>query len=534
MPRGFSLLKFFEQKETAYPALLLLSAALFLFGLGSHDLWAPIEPGYAEIARVMFAKREWILPSLNGRLYTDKPILYFWLVLLGATPIGSVNEWTLRLPAALSGVGLVFVVYRLGREFFSPRVGLLAAAILATTARVAWEARMAHTDIPFAFFFTLSMLFFFKAISDRARSGDFIIACALAALATLTKGLIGVVLPGLILAVYAAARREPPAFSARSTAAGALAFLALAAPWFVSVSWATGGQWIADFILTHHVRRYLAAFDHREPWHYYLWNLPLDFLPWTLFAAPALFASRRRLEALKRPECLFLLVWFAAVFVFFSLSQSKRGLYLLPLFPPAAIFIASYFDRLSRDGEAERGLDRVFFNALGLGSLLLPLAIWFFRRDLFWPLLPFALLLAAAGRTGALGIRRRSASWVFVAVACAMLAGVFYISAWSLRYSEHYKSAKPLALAVKRGVPAGAPLYVYGRNPPSFNFYSEREVIPLLRFPAEIERAMARDQKGFLLIEENNLDGVEKKAVLKTIASADIKDAKWHLTTWGE
>jgi 4-amino-4-deoxy-L-arabinose transferase-like glycosyltransferase len=86
--------------EKNYPLILIsLSVLLFFFGLGWRDFWAPVEPRYAEIARVMFAKGEWIVPTVNGDLYTDKPILYFWLVLLAGKIFSAVNEWTLRLPA---------------------------------------------------------------------------------------------------------------------------------------------------------------------------------------------------------------------------------------------------------------------------------------------------------------------------------------------------------------------------------------------------------------------------------------------------
>jgi 4-amino-4-deoxy-L-arabinose transferase-like glycosyltransferase len=90
-----------DKKSWLYPSLLcILAALLFLPGLGSRDFWAPVEPRYAEIARVMHAKGEWVVPSANGDLYTDKPILYFWLVLLGSALAGGVNEWTVRLPSA--------------------------------------------------------------------------------------------------------------------------------------------------------------------------------------------------------------------------------------------------------------------------------------------------------------------------------------------------------------------------------------------------------------------------------------------------
>ena len=110
--------------EKYYPYFLaLIGAVLYLTALGSRDFWAPVEPRYAEIARVMFIKDEWIVPTVNGDLYTDKPILFFWLVLIFSKLAGSVNEWTLRLPAALGALGTVLTTYKLGKDFFGARIG---------------------------------------------------------------------------------------------------------------------------------------------------------------------------------------------------------------------------------------------------------------------------------------------------------------------------------------------------------------------------------------------------------------------------
>src|SRR5689334_14000619 len=108
---------------------IAFASGLFLFGLGWRDFWAPVEPRYAEIARVMFLKGQWLVPTVNGDLYTDKPIFYFWLVLIGAKIFGGVTEWTVRLPAALGGVGCVMATYLIGRDLIRSRVGFISAVI---------------------------------------------------------------------------------------------------------------------------------------------------------------------------------------------------------------------------------------------------------------------------------------------------------------------------------------------------------------------------------------------------------------------
>jgi 4-amino-4-deoxy-L-arabinose transferase-like glycosyltransferase len=325
-----------------YPLFLfLLGLSLFFPGLGARDFWAPVEPRYGEIARVMFNTGEWIVPTVNGKLYTDKPILYFWIVLIASKIFGGVSEWTVRLPAALGGVGFVLATYFIGRDFFSARVGFYGAIILATCIRVVWESRWAHIDMLFCFFFALSIYFGARALLRKGNPYEILFAYAFMALATLSKGLIGVVLPGLLFVVFVLAGRDWRLIAAAKLPLGIPIFLLVAAPWFYLVSQATDGAWLRDFIYIHHLHRYTARAGHREPFYYYFMTLPVDFLPWTFFLVPALFAYRSYRQAWADPVARFFFLWFFVVFVFFDLSNSKRELYLLPLLPTLALFVGN-------------------------------------------------------------------------------------------------------------------------------------------------------------------------------------------------
>jgi len=252
------------------PCLYLIGFAsgLFLFGLGSRDFWAPVEPRYAEIARVMFLKNQWLVPTINGNLYTDKPILYFWLVLIGAKFFGVVNEWTMRLPAALGGVGFVVATYLIGRDLVTSRVGFISAVILATTMRVLWEARWAHVDTVFCALFALALYFGARTVFCKGRPSEILLVYLFVALATLTKGLIGVVLPGLILGGFIVIRRDWSLIARLKLHWGALIVFIVAGPWFYLVNRLTHGTWLTDFIYIHHIQRYTAGAGHRQPFYY--------------------------------------------------------------------------------------------------------------------------------------------------------------------------------------------------------------------------------------------------------------------------
>lgn len=491
-----------------------------------------MEPRYAEIARIMFAKGEWIVPTVNGELYTDKPILYFWLVLIASKLVGAVNEWTVRLPPALAGLGVVLTTYAFGRNFFSARIGVIAAVALATTYRVIWESRWAHTDMVFVFLFALSMYFASRALLRKGQPNEILLAYGFMGLATLTKGLIGVVLPALILVTFMAIRREWRLLVEAKLPLGIVVFLAVAGPWFYLVSSATEGKWLTDFIYIHHIQRYTTAARHGQSFYYYFTTLPADFLPWTIFALPALFVYRLNSKLWNQPNILFFLAWFFAIFLFFSLSNTKRDLYLLPLFPPAALFIANYMDDLISGSLPQslvyRAFALVFFGVLPVVGLALPVAAWMLRPDALWISLPAALVMAAGGLVPFYFILKRKPWNVFMATSLLMAFIVACASLWILPYLEQFKSRRPFALEIKKIVPAGAPLYIYADTMNDFNYYLEREVILVMHARAEVEKLLSQPGSGYMLIKNNDLDRLDSISQDRIIA-ADAGRGTWSL-----
>jgi 4-amino-4-deoxy-L-arabinose transferase-like glycosyltransferase len=517
-------------------SVVLLAGFLFFPFLGARDFWAPVEPRYAEIARVMFNRGEWIVPTINGRLYTDKPILYFWLVLIVSQLAGSVNEWTVRLPAAFGAVGTVLTTYLIGRDFFSRRIGFIAAVILATSVRVIWEGRWAHLDMLFTFFFGLAMYFAARAILKENRNEIFA-AYALTALATLTKGLIGVVLPALILISFILVRRDWRLVLEARLPSGILIFLIIAAPWFTAVNHATGGQWLKDFVFIHHIQRYTAGTGHREPFYYYLTTLPLDFLPWTLFAVPALFAYRLRRNYFQEPVTLFFSLWFMAIFLFFTMSNTKRELYLLPLFPPMTLLVANYIDDLVLgdlpQGRLYRGLSLLGFNLLWIGSLAAPAAAWFVRPDAVSAIIPFALTMGCGGMGVVYFVWRRAPWKVFLATSLAMVLGVLAAGVSLLPFLDRFKSPRPFSLEVKRVVPSTAPLYVYADTMNDFNFYMEREVIAVISRRTGLQELLAQNRNGYLLIRKRDLERAALIAKERIVISEGDGGRPWLLIALG-
>ena len=209
--------------------------------------------------------------------------------------------------------------------------------------RVVWEARWAHVDMVFCAFFVFAVYFGARALFHKGQPHEILFTYLFIALATLTKGLIGVVLPGLLFLAVMLVRREWRLIFVLKLHLGLPLFFLIAAPWFYLVTRATDGKWLADFIYIHHIQRYTAGAGHRQPFYYYLTTLPADFLPWTIFLIPALFAFRPYRRRWSDPVVQFFVLWFFSVFLFFTFSDTKRDLYLLPLMPTLALFVGQIF-----------------------------------------------------------------------------------------------------------------------------------------------------------------------------------------------
>jgi 4-amino-4-deoxy-L-arabinose transferase-like glycosyltransferase len=516
--------------------LLTLTLLLFFTGLGERDLWAPVEPRYAEIARIMFANGEWIVPMVNGELYTDKPILYFWLVLIASKLAGGVSEWTVRLPAALAGVGFVLATYFTGRDFFSPRVGMIAAAVLATSMRVIWEARWAHIDMVLGLFLVLMIYFGARSLLGTGGKRDILLAYVFMALAVLAKGLIGIVLPTLLLLAMAFVRRDWRVIVDAKLPLGIPLFLLIVAPWFYLVNNATDGKWLTDFIHVHHIQRYVDGAGHRQPFYYYLTTLPLDFLPWTVFALSAAFAYFPYRQLRQRPISQLFSLWFVVVFVFFSMSDTKRDLYLLPLLPSMALLIGNYIDDLAAHRLAESTLyqwaGRLFFGAVVAIGLALPIGAWIVREETFWISLPVAVVLATGGILTIVFFGKRQPLKVVTAVTLLMTLATVCLSIWIFPYVDQFKSGRLLSMEVKKIVPATARLYIYDDTMHDFHFYTEREIIAVLSSRSEVLEVSRVRGNRYLLIKDPDLKTLNIFRPEQIMLTQTVGSTTWNLVAF--
>ncbi len=366
---------------------LLLITLLFVLSygamLGNRALWQPDEARYSEIPREMLLSGDYLTPHLDGVKYFEKPPLFYWLE-AGALRWFGLSAWSARLWPVLFSLFGCLAVYAAGRAWYGRGAGLAAAGVLATSLLYFFLGRAVILDLALTALLSSAMLALVQGVRTplgTRRRNWFWGAYALMALATLTKGLIGFVLPGMVVAVWVALLGEWRLLRSMYLPSGVLVFLLIAAPWHVWVS-AVNPEFPYFYFVQQHFLRYLTDAEHRyqSDW-FFMPILLLGFFPWTLFLAQALRQSVVRLRGRRREhkETLFLVVWFVVVFSFFSLSHSKLVPYILPVFPPLALLVGRYLANVDIAAAGwRRGLQllALFDLCAAVSFLLMASGIW--------------------------------------------------------------------------------------------------------------------------------------------------------------
>ena len=340
-----------------YALLLSVAAALTLPNLGASSLWDVDEGVNAEASREMREAGTWVIPTFNFELRTAKPVMLYWLQRTSYAAFG-ISEWSARLPSVLAGWLTILLVYELSRRMFGRSTGLLAGFVLASAIEFCVLAHAATPDASLLFFTVLGFYLFWIGHENGGRRW-WVPTAAACGLAMLTKGPVGVALPGLVIVLYFAWNRELGRLWDRRLLWGVLAFGLVAGPWYGMVAAETRGVWVKAFFVNENVNRAITSMeDHDGPVFYHAAALLVLFAPWSIFLGAAVWygvkAARSPSPGTAVPglsdcsDCRpyrFLVCWFAAYLVFFSLVRTKLPNYLLPLYPALAILTARFLVR---------------------------------------------------------------------------------------------------------------------------------------------------------------------------------------------
>ncbi|HJV39117.1 MAG TPA: glycosyltransferase family 39 protein [Geothrix sp.] len=381
----------------------LAALVLYGLGLGNHELWDYFEPYVAGIVREMATTGDWIVPTLNGHPYLEKPPLFYALGALVCRATGSFEPWALRLPSALLALATVVWTSFLGWRLSSARAGGWAGFMVGTSVLFFQVGHMAVVDMTLTAAVSFSLGLAFLALVEpyyRARWIPWFWTSL--GLAFLAKGLVGpvlILLPLGITILIQQDRELAKAFLRPSWGMAVAVLLALG--WVVPLALRGGKEFLVEVFLRNTLGRFMAdpslvprtgrLGEHVEPFTFYLQRSPGNLLPWLAIWAAAMASAfpRRRRHHLS-PRSYFLPLAFALNLLLLSLSAEKRMEYILPVFPITFLHAALWLDM--RVPRARRRIDRTLMAVLGLSFFLVGiLAVGFpwiamVRAHLPWPL----------------------------------------------------------------------------------------------------------------------------------------------------
>jgi 4-amino-4-deoxy-L-arabinose transferase-like glycosyltransferase len=517
------------------PILLLLACLLLFFsGLGDVPFYTRGEPREALVAREMLRTGEWLLPSRPDGELTRKPPVFYWAAAAALSVLPDRPELAVRLPSAVLATGGVLVTWAVVQASVGAAAAMPAALMLATSLEWLRAATVARVDMALVAGMTLLFGAWLLALARaRDRPGPWLLAMGVAgaAVATLAKGPVALVLPALVVTVMTAIQRDRRLPGRLGVVPVLVGGGAIAALWY-GAALARYGRAFFDVVAQENWLRYVDSEDAGTGHSHGLVYLPLvglvGLLPWTplLPLAGAPLADRAR----RTPPVVFAAAWVIVTLVFFSLADAKRSVYLLPLFPPLMLLLGLGVDRppAGRLGGMLRltsALYPAMFLLLGLAAAALAsgadvvalLRPWLKPRDAQNTLAivsvardtaPVLLVLAGLALAGAwLMLRaRRTGDWRRLVQLVAALTVVWTaaIGIWLRPPIGRAASLKPFMARVDGLVPRDATLYAFFTPDAGLRFYAPRPLEPWRaqsRGPAylllwEDERQRWRDPQG--------------------------------------
>ncbi len=483
--------------------VLLAVFALAWFGTLEHRrLINPDEGRYAEIPREMVASGDWTTPRLNDIKYFYKPPLQYWATAAAFSVFGE-HHWTARLWPALTGfLGVLLTAFAAAR-LFSPRAGLIAGTVLGSS--VLWNV-IGHAntlDMGVSFFLAAAVLALCLAQRDdsvesrRWRDG----AWALLALATLSKGLIGLVLPAATVVAYMLWQRDWGLLSRLRPVRGIAILLAITAPWFIAVSLANP-EFPHYFFIHEHFERFLTKTHGRyQPAWYFIPILLIGMIPWLGSLLQGLWQGRGEAGGFSAPR--FLLCWIVVVFGFFSVSSSKLASYILPIFPAMAVLIGAYL--ASFEGRPALRWQSLPAILVGLAALVLAALAERFASnqvgvELYRAYQPWLYAAATALLLGGLlafhyGRRGRSVAFALALAIGGHLFGQLFLLGHDTLGKAN--SAHDAAIAIADKLPPGVPFFSADTYDQSLQFYLKRTTT-MVAYRDEMSFGIAQEPHKFI------------------------------------
>jgi 4-amino-4-deoxy-L-arabinose transferase-like glycosyltransferase len=457
--------------------LLGLGLLLYVPVLGLRDLWYPDEPDIAEVAKAMFLSGDWIAPRRMGVIWVDYPPMIYWAGSLASRLLGGMSEFALRLPNALAAIGLVILTTFTGSRWFNPRAGLWAGFALLTFGEFTRQAVSYRPDVLFSLAIGAGLIVYARGTGERARWLPRVMAFALLGLAMLAKGPLGLLLPGLVLTLWHAGRREWRRIL--ELAPLSLISLAVYLSWFVACAKAMGADNILWELYAQNFARFASGSrGHGQPIYYYVLGIWAYLWPWSVllpFAITWIVRTRRWRDR----NVQLALWWFGTFFVFLSIAVTKRGVYLMPAHAAAALLLGGWLAAVGREDATDPDAPdprpvRWYAAGLTVSLVLLLLSVGVavvameqiiergefdvlhaeVARALCAPLAAMCVIIAAALTWIGLAWRRGELRSVLLRIGISQAVASFALLAWVLPTANPLKTYAPQSRWVREQIGA--------------------------------------------------------------------------------
>lgn len=483
-----------SRKYSLRNASLFGMTALFLLfaGLGARSLWGS-EDRWAEISRNILKSGDWFHPVINGTVYFDKPLFSYWWIVASEWVTGTLDEFTIRLPSVMAGVIVLWATFSIGRRLWDTQVAWLALWLLLTSYGFLFWTHTAAADMANVAFILLAVAWFFRYRESRAFRhylGFWLICGAGAQM----KGLTAFVIPALILFPWLVRERRLLLHLNLAHALAAVIGIAFfLSPYFAAAMLPLPAAYALPYhdftglelVIRENVVRFFQPFDHRDPVYSYTYHVPRLLLPWAFVFIAALVLALRNYRSASWQN-RWLIEAILLVFLFFTLSGSRRWYYILPVVPFCSLLMATYLlhGPLGTVRSAALLATQALLAVVGLLLVASPLLmIW---RDMpvtavMWSmsaallfLLPLIWMLRT--RIAALSDNTRVGEKVTGLVAAAVLL-MFAVFAVFLPYTDSFRQDKAFALALQEQLGEQDRVAFYQHERSDVVFYLERDYI---------------------------------------------------------
>jgi 4-amino-4-deoxy-L-arabinose transferase-like glycosyltransferase len=487
--------------------VLLVCTLIWFVGLEYRGLAMPDEGRYADIAREMLDSGDWVTPRLNGIKYLEKPPLQYWATAAVFALFGF-DEWTARMWPAITGLLCIAFTAFAARRLAPGRSWVFAALAFAGSWGFFIGGQFLTLDMGLTFFLAAAMLAFVlsrhEGSSARAERNWMLLAWAALACAVLSKGLVAVVIPGLVLALYCAVERDLSPLRRMRWVPGLAVFAAIALPWFLLVQH-RNPEFFRFFFIYEHFERYLLPDHHRPgPWWYFVPVILVGLWPWTP-AVPGAIARAWKAPTEGFKIDRFLLIWAAVVIVFFSASHSKLPGYILPAVPAILLLFARHYpamsERLRRSPALASLASGVFLAALAPALPALSETFAWTGCDSAYSVWLFGagLALSAAGIAALVLQRHARYEAAFAAVSLGSLIAIQLAVSGTHVLDERYSSERLIETIVGDDLrfPSHPPFYSVASYDQSVPFYLGRSVT-LVGYKDELAPGIAAEPDKYV------------------------------------